>query len=353
MRRIAILGSTGSIGRRTLDVIDHLGGFLVEALTCHSNFALLEKQREKYKPKMWSEPLEEIASSDLVDEVVIAITGAAAIGPTLAAIRARKRVMIASKEVLVMAGALVMEEARRYGVELIPIDSEHSSLFGMLRDLPADEVEKLILTASGGPFLQHSEEELEKVTISDALNHPRWKMGSKISVDSSTMMNKGLEVIEAHHLFSLPLEKIEIVVHPQSYIHAIVQLVDGTMLAHVGPTDMALPIQYALTHPQRKKSFLSPLNLAEVGRFEFYSPDMRKFPCLRLAMDAIYEGGTMPCFMNAANEALVSQFLNEEISWKEIGERLDTLMERAPRIQNPNFKELIAIDQEARTLVNL
>jgi len=252
-----------------------------------------------------------------------------------------------------MAGALVMEEARRYGVELIPIDSEHSSLFGMLRDLPADEVEKLILTASGGPFLQHSEKELESVTISEALNHPRWKMGSKISVDSSTMMNKGLEVIEAHHLFSLPLEKIEVIVHPQSYIHAIVQLIDGTMLAHVGPTDMALSIQYALTHPQRKKSFLSPLNLAEVGRFEFYSPDMRKFPCLRLAMDAINEGGSMPCFMNAANETLVSQFLNQEISWKEIGGRLEGLMERAPRIQNPNFEELIAVDQEARTLVKL
>ncbi len=350
MRRIAILGSTGSIGRRTLDVIDHLGGFEIQALTCYSNFTLLEEQQKKYQPKLQTQNLEEIVTSSQVDEVVIAIMGAAAIGPTLAAIRAKKRVMIATKEVLVMAGDLVMREAKKHGVELIPIDSEHSSLFSMLRDLPSAEVHKLILTASGGPFLNRS---VENVTIEDALNHPRWKMGSKISIDSSTMMNKGLEVIEAHHLFSLPLDKIEVVVHPQSIIHAIVQLVDGTMLAHMGQTDMALSIQYALTHPHRKKSFLPPLNLAEIQRLEFYTPDVRKFPCLDLASEAIRKGGNMPCFMNAANEELVSRFIKGKIGWKEIGTRLGELMTQANFLSEPDLQQLIATDKTARQLAQL
>ncbi|MCH9614216.1 MAG: 1-deoxy-D-xylulose 5-phosphate reductoisomerase [Chlamydiia bacterium] len=372
--RIALLGSTGSIGKTTLEVVKHLG-YQIEALAAHQNIDLLYEQVLKFKPKFVAvfnrdkakilrdrlpdievlegmEGLLELTRLESVDGVVNGVVGAIGIEPTIEAIRAKKRIFLANKEPLVMAGELVMKLAKEHGVEVIPLDSEHSAIFQCLKGESAGEVRRLILTASGGPFVKKSLHELKEVTLDEALNHPSWSMGPKITVDSSTLMNKGLEVIEAHHLFGVPLEQIEVVVHPTSIIHSFVEFVDGSTIAQHSPPSMKLPIQYGLTHPRRVKGIAPCLDFTKYSKLEFFPPDKERFPCLNLAYSALDEGGSMPCFINAANEALVTRFLSGSIGWYEIGQKLETLMQRHNTQKCADLETLLGVDSEARTLAN-
>lgn len=370
--RIALLGSTGSIGTSTLEVALHLG-YQIEALAANSSVDLIEKQALAFKPKVVAlfdsnsaaelrrrqphmnvlegmEGILEITRMPSVDAVLNGMLGSIGIEPTIEAIKARKRVLLANKEPLVMAGELIMSLAREYGVEVIPIDSEHSALFQCLNGENKTEVKRLILTASGGPFMHKSTEQLETVTLDEALNHPSWKMGKKITVDSSTLMNKGFEVIEAHHLFNIPLEQIEVVIHPTSVVHSMVEFVDGSTIAQLSPPSMKLPIQYALTYPKRLPGITPSLDLTQAVKLEFFPPDKARFPCLELAYQALREGGSMPCFVNAANEILVERFLNGHISWLEIGQKLETLMQTHHTQHGLDLETLLGCDRLARTL---
>lgn len=351
-KKISLLGSTGSIGQTTLRVAKHLG-LEVNSLAAFSRRDLLDKQAEEFGVKKkilvkekGVEALCELAQDPEVDTVVIAISGSAAISPTLEAARAGKRIALASKEALVAAGALIMKEVKKGGAELIPLDSEHSALFQCLQG--NRDLRRLILTASGGPFWTYEPATFNSITVEDALRHPNWAMGAKITVDSSTHMNKGLEIIEAHHLFNVPLENIEVVVHPQSIVHSMVEFVDGATLAKLSNPDMALPIQYALTYPERRESFLKPFDWTRACKLEFFPPDMERFPALRLAYYALKEKGSLPCFMNAANEVLVARFLRGEIKWIEIISILERLMTSHRNICDPDLETLLAIDDEAR-----
>jgi len=375
MKKISILGSTGSIGKNTLAVSEHLE-IEVVGLSAHSNIDLLEQQALKWRPKCIAvfdqqkacelqkrlpemtvlagmEGLIAVATIAEADFVVSSIVGARGILPTLKAIEAGKTIGLANKEVLIAAGELMMKAAKKQAVDILPIDSEHSAIFQCLQGECLTGVRRLVLTASGGPFRTHSSEELERITPSSALNHPTWKMGKKVTIDSSTLMNKGLEVIEAKFLFDIPVEKIDVVVHPQSIIHSLVEFIDGSLLSQMGEHDMKIPIQYALTYPKRKKGIVPCFDFEKYSKLEFFSPDLEKFPCLGLAYEAAKEGGTLPCFMNAANEVLVDQFLEGKISWIEIGKKLETLMGSHRALPQESFETLLEVDKEARAMATL
>jgi 1-deoxy-D-xylulose-5-phosphate reductoisomerase len=372
MKKLAILGSTGSIGQSTLQIVSHLPkDFKVVAISAHSNLELLEKQIHEYKPEIvcmsdekkalelkkrapgvkivaGKEGLLEVASYPGADMVVMAIVGLAALGPTLAAIESGKQIALASKEVLVSAGALVMNSAKKKNVAIIPIDSEHSAIFQCLEGRDPKTIRRVVLTASGGPFRQFSEEQLTQVTLEQALNHPTWKMGPKVTIDSSTLMNKGLEVIEAHYLFDIPAEKLEVVIHPQSIIHSLVEFIDGSVLCQMSDPNMIFPIQYALTYPDRKPGMFPPFDFLKNHRLEFYPPDDKKFPSLAFASKSLKLGKSLPCYLNAANEVLVERFLNREFSWREIGEKMAKLLEAHQPVSSDSLESVLEIDALAR-----
>jgi len=375
-KRIAILGSTGSIGQQTLEVISHFPKeFVASYLTVNNNTNVLLEQIQRFKPKgvviidkkigkeikkivpssvevlFGEESLLEIVQRDDVDIVVSALVGFAGLRPTIKAIEAKKKIALANKETLVVAGEIIMPLVERYKVDLLPVDSEHSAIFQCLVGELPNKVNKIILTASGGPFRTTSKEELRSVTREEALKHPNWTMGSKITIDSATLMNKGLEVIEAHWLFGMPAEKIEVVVHPQSIIHSMVEFVDGSIKAQLGIPDMKLPIQYALTYPSRSISKFPRIHFPTLSEMTFFEPDHDKFPCLQLAYDALKEGGTIPAVMNAANEVAVAQFLNNKIAFLDIPKMICAAMEKHSNVANPSLEEVVEADRETRNIL--
>lgn len=342
-KKVFILGSTGSIGVNTLDVIRlHPNAFEVVGLTANKNVELLLKQAEEFNPKFvairdenFAKQLRENLSGNITllvgeegiisgtrnadyDILLSALVGFAGLRPTIEGIKRGKRIALANKETLVVAGKIITQLVEEFNSELIPVDSEHSAIFQCLVGEQHKEVEKLILTASGGPFFKRSKEELNTVTVAEALNHPNWDMGSKVTIDSATMMNKGLEMIEAHWLFNLPPSKIDVTIHPQSIVHSMVQFVDGSIKAQLSSPDMRLPIQYALTYPDRFPNSFTNTKLTEIGEMTFFKPDFSKFECLQLAFDVLETGGTAPAILNAANEIAVERFLKNEVSFTEI-----------------------------------
>ena len=372
-KRISILGSTGSIGTQSLEVISACG-MEVAALTANSSVKLLEEQARQYKPEL-AVLMDETAAADLkvrladtdvkvlggmeglieaatissADTVITALVGMVGLRPTLAAIRESKRIALANKETLVCAGTLVMEEAHDYGARILPVDSEHSALFQCLEGHDPKEVKRLILTCSGGPFYGRKRHELEGMTRGDALKHPNWSMGAKITIDSATLMNKGLEFIEAMHLYQMPPEKISIVVHRESIIHSLVEYCDNAMLAQMGAPDMKLPIQYALTWPARVPSTATtPYDIWNSGSLTFGAPDLETFRCLDLALQAARTGGTAGAILNGANEATVAQFLAGKIGFLDIAEKVAQAMERVPVVQNPGLLDILEADAAAR-----
>lgn len=372
MKRISILGSTGSIGTSTLKVVrDHPDQFQVVALAARGQIERLKEQVEEFTPRLVAvfdekkarelaqalphvevvsgeEGLEAVATLEEADFVLSAITGTAALNPTVAALQKGKDVGLASKEVLVSAGALVMDLVKEKKGMLLPIDSEHSAIFQCLRGERLEEVERLILTSSGGPFWKKSSQELKGVGVEDALNHPTWSMGKKISVDSSTLMNKGLEVIEAFWLFGLSIDKIQVIIHPQSVIHSMVEFRDRSIMAQMGKPNMMVPIQFALSYPCRLSSSLEPFDFTRYSRLDFFEPNTQRFPCLSLAYHALGAGGSFSCYMNAANEILVQRFLERQISWGEIAEKLEQLMERHCSQSMGSVGDVLAIDAQGR-----
>lgn len=370
MKKIAILGSTGSIGRQTLEVVKHLGAQVV-ALSAGRRVDLLISQIKEFKPDLVSVTGEddakkiralnlgvkvvsgmqgacEVASHSDAEIIVSAIVGFSGIKPTLDAIALGKTIALANKEVLVAAGDLVMSNAKKSGSQIIPVDSEHSAIFQCLEGKSKEELDRLILTASGGAFFTWNLQELSKITPELAICHPNWSMGPKITVDSSTMMNKGLEVIEAAYLFGKSGDKIDVVIHPQSVIHSMVEMVDGSMFAQMSQPDMRLPIQYALTFPKRTSRLLQPFSFAKHSRLEFFIPEKGRFPCLDLAYICLKEGGSFPCFLNAANEILVERFLNKELSWLEISQKLEKLLSSHQNEKESSLEAILAVDALAR-----
>ena len=371
--RVAVLGSTGSIGRSTLEVIAASAGRLqVVALSAHHNCAELEEQARTLRPRWvvatdeasasqhnWSLPsgtrlltgsaaLGEVAAADEVDVVVNAVVGSAGLESTWAALEAGKHVALANKETLVIAGPLVMQLVAERGGRLTPIDSEHSAILQALAAGRRDEVRRIVLTASGGPFLRHSLAELERVTLSEALHHPTWEMGKKITIDSATMMNKALEIIEARWLFDLRPEQIDVVIHPQSIVHSLVEFVDGSVLAQLSPPDMKLPIQYALTAPERRPSIAARLDLTHAMRLDFEPPDPERFPALRLGSEVAAAGGTAGAVLNAANEAAVERFIAGELGFAEIVPACREVLDHHDFIAQPTLAELLSADRWAR-----
>ena len=370
---IAILGSTGSIGRQSLDVISACG-MEVAALTANSNVQRMEEQVRQYRPELavlmdekaaadlrvrladtgtrvagGMEGLVEAAAIPSADTVITAVVGMVGLRPTLAAIREGKRIALANKETLVCAGELVMEEARDYGAQILPVDSEHSAIFQCLEgNRDRGEVKRLILTCSGGPFYGKKAAELKGMTREDALRHPNWSMGAKITVDSATLMNKGLEFIEAMHLYQMPPEKISVLIHRESIIHSLVEYCDNAVIAQLGAPDMRLPIQYALTWPKRVPGPADPLDLWHCGALTFGSPDLDTFRCLALALEAAKRGGTAGAILNGANEAAVGLFLDGKIGFLDIGERVARAMERVPVVDDPTLDDVLQADQAAR-----
>lgn len=375
MQQLTILGSTGSIGRQTLDIVrENPLQFKVYALSCHSSLSLLEAQIVEFSPRvivvtdpkqfeaaktlsvqypnlkvlLGKEGLLDIVSEDHVDAVVIAIVGNEALLPTIQAIKAKKRICIANKEVLVTSGHLIMPLAKSLDVMLYPVDSEHSALFQCLQGNRLNEIEKVILTASGGPFRGMKRDTLQTKVASEALKHPKWNMGQKISIDSATLMNKGLEVIEAKWLFGLESEQIEVVIHPESIIHSMIQYQDRSVMAQMGLPDMKLPILYALTHPSRIKTDFAALNLAELQRLTFEEPDLETFPCLSLAYEALKKGGLIPTVLNAANEVLVERYLRNDIGFYDIPKGIETAMSSLSLGQDTSLEAVLFADNEAR-----
>lgn len=373
---ISILGSTGSIGRQTLDVAEQLGT-RVAAITANSNVDRAEEQARKFHPALavmydpaaakelksrlsdtdirvssGMEGLLEAASLPEADTVVTAVVGMIGLRPTLAAIQAGKRIALANKETLVCAGELVMAEAARCGAEIIPVDSEHSAIFQCLQgSRDRSEVRRILLTCSGGPFYGMKFEELAAMTRADALKHPNWKMGPKITVDCATLMNKGLEVIEAMRLYRLPLERVSVVIHRQSIVHSMVEFRDGAVMAQLGTPDMRLPIRYALTYPYRADSPLEPLDLLSCPPLTFAAPDLEAFPCLRLAMEAVTEGGTACAVLNGANEAAVGLFLRDQIGFNDIPGLVASAREAVPVRQAGDLEAILEADRQAREIV--
>ena len=375
VRSISILGCTGSIGRQTAAVAEHTG-IRVAALTANRKIDLLEQQARKFKPDFVAvydeeaakafklavadtpirvgsgmEGLIEAATLPESDCVVTAVSGAVGLRPTLAAIDAKKRIALANKETLVCAGDLVIARAREKGAEIVPVDSEHSAIFQCLMGRGAGELKKILLTGSGGPFRGRRREELEAITPEEAVRHPNWSMGAKISVDSSTLMNKGLEFVEAMHLFGVTPDDIQVVIHPQSVIHSMVELVDGTVIAQLGVPDMGLPIQLALTYPERKPSMFQHLDFWKLRDLSFEEPDLVNFPCLRLAMDCARRGGTAPCVMSAANEVAVHKFLRHELGYNRIYDAAAEAVERVGVVAADDLDTILEADAAARVYV--
>jgi 1-deoxy-D-xylulose-5-phosphate reductoisomerase len=365
IKRLAILGSTGSIGQQTLEVVRAFSDrFQVVGLGAGSNLKLLARQIEEFQPKLVSFQaensslpsgnyqllaLEEVAIHPEVDLVLIATSGKAGLAPALAAIRARKQIALANKEVLVMAGEIVMAEAERCGVEIMPVDSEHSAIWQCLRGEPRESVARLILTASGGPFYRYSREQLTTVTPEQALKHPTWQMGRKVTIDSATLMNKGMEVIEAHWLFNLPQERIKVLIHPQSLVHSLVEFTDGSVKAQLSPPDMRLPIQYALSYPERLSNpQLAKIDWNKFAPLNFAPPDLTRFPCLRLALEAGERGGTYPGVLCAADEVAVELFLSHRIGFPDIAKLVEETLQHHQSINHPPLEEIFATDAWAR-----
>ncbi len=376
-KRISILGATGSIGQSTLDVVRQVDWLSVYAISGHSRLDLLVEAAKEFRPKYvvatceksaeafdfvdlpdGTEVLigqchvEQIASAQEVDVVVAAIVGIAGLPGTMAAVRAGKTVALANKETLVVAGQLITDIAVDSGSIILPVDSEHSAIFQALHAGKPDEVSRVILTASGGPFRDFSAQELKSVTVEQALAHPTWQMGDKISIDSATMMNKALEVIEARWLFGVPADKIEVVVHPQSIIHSMVEFVDHSTIAQLSPPDMRLPIQYALSWPDRIPGVSPKLDLSRPQTLEFIPPDVGRFPALALGFEVAAKGGTSGAVLNAANESAVAAFINRELSFTDIASACQQILEQHEFIANPNLEQLMACDQWARQELN-
>lgn len=370
MKKIAILGSTGSIGTQTLEVVRANGDLQVTALSAGSNISMLEEQIREFKPiyavvyeeekakelkikvadtdvKVLSgmEGLLTIASMKESDILVTAIVGMIGIRPTIAAIKAKKDIALANKETLVTAGHIIMKLAKEYGVNILPVDSEHSAIFQCLNGERHREIDKLLITASGGPFRGRTKEQLQNVTVADALKHPNWAMGRKITIDSSTLVNKGLEVMEAKWLFDVSFDKIEVVVQPQSVIHSMIQFVDGGIMAQLGTPDMRLPIQYALYYPERRPLDGERLDFAKLKNLTFEAPDVENFPALSMAYEAGRVGGSMPTVFNAANERAVAKFLDEKIAYLEIIEIIKECMEQHKVIGDPTVEEILETER--------
>ena len=375
-KSISVLGSTGSIGRQTLQVAEELG-LRVAALTAGRQIDLLEQQARQFRPclaavyeesaarelreRLRGLPIEVmsgmeglVAAAELAeaDTVVTAVMGSVGLEPTLAAIRKKKRIALANKETLVCAGELVMAEAKKYGAEIVPVDSEHSAIFQILQGCKdRGEIKRLLLTCSGGPFFGKTFAELEHMTAADALRHPNWTMGAKITIDSATLMNKGLEIIEAMRLYGLPLAQVEAVIHRQSIVHSLVEFRDGAMLAQLGTPDMKLPIRYALTYPYRAETPDRTLDLLACGALTFSTPDEEAFPCLRIAKECAAAGGTACAIMNGANEAAVAQFLRGEIGFNDIPRRVEQALSRVAVKYQPSLGDILEADRSGREAV--
>lgn len=376
MKAISILGSTGSIGCNSLKVIEHLGGYRVVALAAGRNMPKLAEQIAKFRPEIVScenesciddlrtelkasgiaapkivfgeDGLVEVATHNKAEILISAAVGSVGFIPTLRAIEAGKRIALANKETLVMAGEVMTEAAAKSGAEILPVDSEHNAIHQCLRGERSSEVKRLILTASGGPFRTRTKDEIENATVEQALAHPNWTMGDKITIDSATLMNKGLEVIEAKWLFGFDAERISVVVHPQSVVHSMVEFVDGSVIAQMGVTDMRHPIQYALTYPERQAGYLPPLDLTSIGTLTFEQPDTERFPCIELAYEALRAGGTATAILNAANEVSVSAFLESRIGFSEIARINKAVMDTCIPAAADTIDAVIDADRAAR-----
>ena len=373
-KQIAILGSTGSIGTQALEVIEeHADRYEVYCLTANNKAELLALQARKFKPaavvianedryeqlkelladepdiKVYAgaEAIDQIVEAAPIDMVLTAMVGFAGLSPTIHAIKARKTICLANKETLVVAGELIRDLAQTYHTPILPVDSEHSAIFQSLVGEDMNEIEKILLTASGGPFRLMTHEQLAKVTKADALRHPTWDMGAKITIDSATMMNKGFEVIEAKWLFGVEADQIQVLVHPQSIVHSAIQFKDGAVKAQLGVPDMRLPIQYAFSFPERLHLSSDRLNLFQQP-LEFFEPDMKKFRCLPLAFEAIRQGGNMPCILNAANEVVNRAFLEDRCSFLQMSDIIEQTMQRVPFIAKPTYENYVQTDDEAR-----
>ena len=372
MKKISILGSTGSIGTQTLEVVSEHGDIEVTALACGGNIQLLEEQMRRFRPKIvavWTEEKAEelriktadldipvmsgmdgliaVATEEHAEMVVTAIVGMLGVRPTIAAIEAHKNIALANKETLVTAGHLIIPLAKEYGVQILPVDSEHSAIFQSLQGNEHNAIHKILLTASGGPFRGRSRKELEEIQVEDALKHPNWSMGRKVTIDSSTLVNKGLEVMEAKWLFGVELDQIEVVVHPQSVVHSAVEYEDGAVIAQLGTPDMRLPIQYALYYPNRRFLSGKRLDLFALHELTFEKPDTDTFRGLALAFEAMRRGGNIPTVFNAANEKAVALFLDRKISYLQITEIIEEAMGHCTFIAHPDVDEILATEQEA------
>ena len=376
MKRIVILGSTGSIGRSTLDIVDRYpDAYDVVGLAAGRNADLLIRQIQTYKPRIvsfakkqdaerfmaqgrvsemqvvWGEEgAEEVAASGDADVVISAITGIFGLRPTMSALEAGRTVALANKESMVVAGPLFQSVIERSGARIIPVDSEHSGVFQCLPGEPERQVHRVILTASGGPFFRTPASELKSISLEQALSHPRWKMGKKVTIDSATMMNKGLELIEARWLFGLKPDQLDVLIHPQSIVHSLVEMRDGSVLAQLSPTDMKIPIQYALTYPLRGEPLLPRLDLAAVGSLEFHPVDGNKFPLFGLAREALLEGASLPVAMNAANEAAVEAFLQRRIKFLDIHEIVKAVMDQHRKTELNTLDDIFEVNRESRDM---
>lgn len=373
MKRIAILGSTGSIGRNTLDIIERFPlDFRAVGLTANSNAHLLSMQIQKYRPlfvcindkraslaikskfdskiKIFSgdDGLLRMLEDGRIDKVMLAVTGAAALLPLLKAIETGRDVALANKEALVMAGPIIMDRACKKNVLIIPVDSEQSAVWQCLQGQDKTKIKSIYLTASGGPFRALSKKEFKNISVKDAIRHPRWEMGAKISVDSASLMNKGLEILEAMYLFGVSADKIKIIIHPESIIHSMVEYIDGSVIAQLSVTDMRIPIQYALLYPQRLKNNLSGIDFFKLKRLNFEKPDFAKFPCLALAYKVAYEGGTAPAVLNAANEVSVNEFLKGKLSFTSIPIVIENVLGRRHKKLRPDLGDILEADTWAR-----
>lgn len=377
MKKVSILGSTGSIGIQALDIIRNSKDLKVVSLSTNTSVDILEKQALEFKPEMVSvgnkedfiklkeklkpynikvnygiDGLIEAASENNSDILLNSVVGMVGLVPTIEAIKSGKTIALANKETLVTGGEIVMREIKSNNTMMIPVDSEHSAIFQCLKSGRKEEVEKIILTASGGPFRGKSKSDIEKATLQDALKHPNWNMGRKITIDSATLMNKGLEVIEAKWLFDIDTDRIQVVVHPESIIHSMVEFIDGSIISQMGEPDMRVPIQYALTYPYREKNHINKLDLFKNNKLTFESPNRELFPCLDLAIDAINKMGTMPAVLNAANEIAVDCFLQEKIQFTDISKIVAKTMSLHKNIINPNLEDILDSDREAREIAS-
>ena len=372
MKKITLLGSTGSIGCSTLDVVEkNPDRFQIVALAAGENIHEIKRQIERFRPKIVAvktkeaalklrealtaknrvkilydvEGMKEVASFPSADIVVSAISGSAGLIPTLAAIEAGKDIALANKETMVLAGEIVTKKAVKNGIKIVPVDSEHSAIFQCLQGNRPDNVRKIILTASGGPFLKYTVKQLQKVTLNQTLRHPKWKMGKKITIDSASMMNKGLEIIEAKWLFNVGMSAIDVLIHPQSIVHSMVEFIDGAFLAQMGVPDMKIPIACALTYPERMTNDIAPLNLAKEKTLEFYQPDVKKFPCLDIARQAGLDGGTAPAVLNASDEIAVEAFMQNMIRFVDIPVIIEKVLNNHKTIKKPSLEDILSSDR--------